>query len=104
MSNGAASQDIAVVKLAGSNGATLWQQVIDGTSNKQARYDEAFAVTVDDDGNAFAAGAMTNAENEFQFGLLRLAALDGGVGPVRGTSSWSASQAMMRRRRSWCSG
>jgi hypothetical protein len=84
LSKGAAVQDFAVVKLAGSSGATLWQQAIDGTSNEPARYDEAFAVTVDDDGNAFAAGAMTNAANEVQFGLVRLAALDGGVGPLRG--------------------
>jgi hypothetical protein len=78
-------QDFAVVRLDGTTGAIEWQQALQGASTVQGVADNGLAVAGDATGAAIAAGFLTNATSTADFAVVRLGALDGAVGPVRGT-------------------
>lgn len=73
--NAVTYHDLAVAKLAGASGALIWLEQVDDASPG----DDALAVAIDPGGNPVAAGILDD-----DFSVLRLAAGDGGIGPVFG--------------------
>ena len=62
--------DFTVVKLAGSSGAELWRQVLNGTASGT---DAAHAVRVDAAGDVIAAGELQNIGTGMDFAVVKLA-------------------------------
>lgn len=67
--------DFTVVKFAGSTGAELWRQTINGTAANSA--DMASAVTVDHDGDVLAAGITQNTLGANSFTVVKFAGSTG---------------------------
>ncbi len=74
LSNADSGGDFAVFRLAASNGATRWDAQLDGSFGAS---DAAEAVTVDEEGNAIAAGRIDRLHTRSDFAVVKLAAANG---------------------------
>jgi len=73
--NSTSQLDFIVVKLAGANGAERWRYGLDGTTNTA---DQAFAVTVDGEGDVLAVGTTSSSDTDDDFIVVKLAGVSGG--------------------------
>jgi hypothetical protein len=79
---GRTAVDLAVVKLAGLDGAETWRQLVDGGGG--SRFEWANSVAVHPTGDAVAAGALVSEDADSLFAIFGLDAVSGAVGPAGG--------------------